>query len=82
MKSHYEETAQDRNFEPGYKVPALLPIPGRPLQLRYYGPYTVDKTLSDVNYIVNCSERRKQNSYVKLICLRSTLIGIVLLFHQ
>ena len=45
MKLHYDENAQDRNFEPGDKVLALLPIPGRPLQARYYRPYTVDKKL-------------------------------------
>ena len=27
---------------------------------RYYGPYTGDKKLSDVNYIVNTPGRRKQ----------------------
>ena len=48
-KVHYDENAQDRNFEPGYKVRALLPIPGKPLQARYYDPYTVDKKLSIVN---------------------------------
>ena len=82
MKIRYDENAKDRNFEPGDKVLALLPIPGRPLQARYYGPYNVDKKLSDVNYIVNTPGRRKQNSYVTLICSRSILIGIVLLFHQ
>ena len=60
MKLRYDENAQDRNFEPGDKVLALLPIPGKPLQARYYGPYTVDKKLSDVNYIVNTPGRRKQ----------------------
>ena len=44
MKLRYDENAQDRNFEPGDKVLALLPIPGKPLQARYYGPYTVDKS--------------------------------------
>ena len=34
MKMHYDENAQDRNFEPGDKVLALLPIPGKPLQAR------------------------------------------------
>ena len=38
----------------------LFCIPGKPLQARYYGPYTVDKKLSDVNYIVNTPGRRKQ----------------------
>ena len=61
MKLRYNENAQDRNFEPGDKVLALLPIPGKPLQARYYGPYTVDKKLSDVNFIVNTPGRRKQN---------------------
>ena len=45
LKIHYDENAQDKNFEPGDKVLALLPIPGKPLQARYYGPYTVDKKI-------------------------------------
>ena len=45
MKLRYDVNAQDRNFEPGDKVLALLPIPGKPLPARYYGPYTVDKKL-------------------------------------
>ena len=43
LKLRYDENTQDRNFEPGDKVLALLPISGKPLQARYYGPYTVDK---------------------------------------
>ena len=60
MKMHYDENAQDINFELGDKVLALLSIPGKPLQARYYGPYTVDKKFSDVNYSVNTPGRRKQ----------------------
>ena len=60
MKMHNDEQAQDRNFEPGDKVLALLPLPGNPLQARYYGPYTIDKKLSVVIYIVNTPGRRKQ----------------------
>ena len=69
MKLHYDENAQDRNFEPGDKVLALLPIPGRPLQARYYGPYTVNKKLSDVNYIVNTPGRckRKQLCHINML---------------
>ena len=43
MKARYDEKTVDRNFKSGDKVLALLPIPGRPLQARYFGPYTVDK---------------------------------------
>ena len=60
MTMRNDENAQDRNFVPGDKVLAFLPIPCKPLQARYYGPYTVDKKLSDVNYIVNIPVRRKQ----------------------
>ena len=42
---------------PGDRVFALLPIPGKPLQARYYGPYTVDKQINNVNYIVNTPGR-------------------------
>ena len=45
---------------PRDRVLALLPILGKPLQARYYGPYNVDKKLSDVNYIVNTPGRHKQ----------------------
>ena len=67
---HYDENAQDRNFEPGDKVFALLPIPGKPLQATYYGPYTVDKKLSEVNNIVNTSGRRKQKQLCHINMLK------------
>ena len=39
------------------------------MQARYYGLYTVDKKLSDVNYIVNTPGRRKQKQlyYVNML---------------
>ena len=70
MKLHLDENAQDRNFEPGDKVLALLPIPGKPLQARYYGPYTVDKKLSDVNYTVNTPGRRTQKQLCHINMLK------------
>ena len=61
MKHWYDENAKERRVMPGDRVLSLLPIPCKPLQARYYGPYTVDKKVSDVNYIVNTPVRRKQN---------------------
>ena len=88
MKLHYDENAQDRNFAPGDKVLALLQIPGRPLQASYYGSYTVDKKLSDVNYIVNTPVRRKQkqpchiNMLKKYIDRDSSVISSVNLINS
>ena len=59
MKARYDNHVIDRKFKPGDKVLALLPIPGRPLQARYFGPYTIDKKTSDLNYIINIPGRRK-----------------------
>ena len=59
MKARYDNRVIDRKFKPGDKVLAFLPIPGRPLQARYFGPYTIDKKTSDLNYIINTPGRRK-----------------------
>ena len=59
MKARYDNHVIGRKFKPGDKVLALLPIPGRPLQARYFGTYTIDKKTSDLNNIINTPGRRK-----------------------
>ena len=65
MKQNYDKNTKKRSFKSGDKVLALLPIPVRPLQARYFGPYTVEKKASDLNYIITTPDRRKQ----KQLCL-------------
>ena len=60
MKQNFDKNTKERSFKSGDKVLALLPIPGRPLQARYFGPYTVEKKPSDLNYIITKPDRRKQ----------------------
>ena len=69
MKARNDNHVIDRKFKPGDKVLALLPIPGRPLQARYFGPYIINKKTSDLNYIINTSGRRKnkQMCYVNML---------------
>ena len=71
---HCDENAQDRIFEPGDKVLALLTISGKPLQARYHDPYTVDKKLSDVNYIVNTTGRRTQKQLCHINMLKKYIV--------
>ena len=59
MKARCDSHIIHRKFKPGDKVLALLPIPGKPRQARYFGPYTTDKKTSDLNYIINTQGRRK-----------------------
>ena len=72
MKQNYDKNTKEKSFKSGDKVLALLSVPGRPLQARYFGPYTVEKKASDLNYIITTPDRRKQKQLchinVKRIC--------------
>ena len=70
MKARYDNHVIDRKFKRGDKVLALLSIPGRPLQARYFGPYTIDKKTSDSNYIINTPGRRKNKQMCHLKMLK------------
>ena len=50
MKQNYDKNTRERSFKSGDKVLAHLSIPGRPLQARYFGAYTVEKKVSDLTY--------------------------------
>ena len=91
LKARYDSHVIDRKFKPGDKVLALLPIPGRPLQARYFGPYTVDKKTSDLNYIINTPGRRKNKQMCHVNMLKqyfdrdssiSKPITVVNTFHK
>ena len=73
MKARYDNHVIDRKFKPGDKVLALLPIPGRPLQARYFGPYTTDKKTSDLNYSINTPGRRKNKQMCHVNMLKEYL---------
>lgn len=60
MKKKYDVDAVQRSFKPGQKVLALLPVPGKPLNSRFFTPYVIQKKLSDLNYIVVTPDRCKQ----------------------
>ena len=82
MKARYDNHVIDRKFKPGDKVLALLPIPGRPLQARYFGPYTIDKKTSDLNYIINTPGRRKNKQMCHVNMLKQYLTEIALFQNQ
>ena len=75
MKLWYDENAKERKFMPGDRVLALLPISSKPLQARYYGPYTVDKKISCVNYSVNTPGRRKQKQLCQVNMFKQYIRG-------
>ena len=51
MKERSDVNTTERSFKPGQKVLALLPVPGNPLQARYFRPYVIkEKFKSSPNY--------------------------------
>ena len=60
MKKKCDVDAVELNFKPGQKVLALLPVPGDPLNVTFFGPYVIERKLSDLNYVVVNPDRRKQ----------------------
>lgn len=56
MKRHCDRSAIPRNFQ----VLALLPISNSALSAKFSGPYEIREHLSDTDYIINTSERRRK----------------------
>ena len=70
MKQNFDKNTKERSFKSRHKVLALLPIPGRPLQARYFGPYTVEKKASGLNCITTTPDRRKQKQLCHINMLK------------
>lgn len=70
MKVWNDKNARNRYLKPGDKVLVFLPIPGHPLQARYYGPYEIERKISDVNYVVSTPGRRKQKQVCHINMLK------------
>ena len=60
MATRYNRQAVKRSFIPGDKVLVLLPVTGKPLEARFYGPYVVVKKVGELNYVVRTPDRRKE----------------------
>ncbi|CAB4033082.1 Transposon Ty3-I Gag-Pol poly [Paramuricea clavata] len=73
MKHSYDshKNTVTRNFQNGDKVLALLPVPGNPLQARYFGPYVIEKKENDLNYIIITPNRRRKKQLCHVNMLKA-----------
>jgi transposase InsO family protein len=58
-KEWYDRKARAVTYQAGDKVLVLLPQPGKPLCMKYVGPYKVLKAASPVDYVIEFPEGRK-----------------------
>ena len=71
MKERYDKYTQSRSFQQGDQDLVLLPVPGKPFQARYFGPYIVKEKVSDFNYIVSTPDRHKNFQLCHMNMLKS-----------
>uniref|UniRef100_A0A8C2BUT8 Gypsy retrotransposon integrase-like protein 1 n=1 Tax=Cyprinus carpio TaxID=7962 RepID=A0A8C2BUT8_CYPCA len=71
MKLRYDKTSVKRIFQPGDLVLVLLPVPGSALQAKLAGHYTVDKRLSDTDYVISTPDRRRKSRMCHLNMLKA-----------
>ena len=77
MKERYDINTSQRSFDPGQKVLALLPVPGNPLQARYFGPYVIKEKLRNINYVLEMLDRRKQTQLCHVNMIKPYIAGTV-----
>ena len=59
LKLWYDKKARSIQYKPGQQVLVLQPQPGKPLALKYSGPFNVVKQTSAVDYVIDFQSSRK-----------------------
>ena len=70
MKVWFNQKAREQTFDVGDKVLVLLPIAGNPLLAKYHGPYTVERQVNYVGYVVSTPDRWKQRQLCHINMLK------------
>ena len=60
MKRQFDRKVLQRSFQSDDMVLVLLPIPGSSMCARFFGPYSIERRLSDTDYVVRTPERRRK----------------------
>uniref|UniRef100_A0A8C7WU94 Integrase catalytic domain-containing protein n=1 Tax=Oryzias sinensis TaxID=183150 RepID=A0A8C7WU94_9TELE len=60
MKQRHDRVAVKREFHPGDKVLALLPVLGSSLSAKFTGPLEVQQVLKNNNYLLGSSDKRRK----------------------
>ena len=70
QKAWYDRHARNRDFQPGDQVLVLLPTRSNKLLAEWCGPYPVSRRISDVNYEIVMTDRRRKNRIFHVNMLR------------
>ena len=70
QKTWYDRNARDRTLQEGDMVLVLLPTSSHKLSAQWQGPYTVEKRVGKVNYVIDMHDRRKRKKVFHINMLR------------
>ena len=73
VEERYDADIAERNFQPGLKVLALLPVPGNTLSCRFFVPYVIEKKLNDLSYTIVTPDKRKQTQWCHINMLKPSV---------
>ena len=73
VEEKYDADIAERNFQPGLKVLALLPVPGNTLSSRFFVPYVIEKKLNDLSYTIVTPDKRKQTQWCHINMLKPSV---------
>ena len=73
VEEKYDADIAERNFQPGLKVLALLPVPGNTLSCRFFVPYVIEKKLNDLSYTIVTPDKRKQTQWCHINMLKPSV---------
>src|SRR6218665_2508503 len=64
------------SYKEGELVLVLLPLIGKPLQAKFFGPYVIERRIGEVDYVVRTPDRRKSRRVVHVNLLRKYLARV------
>ena len=67
QKTWYDQTARERELEPGEEVLVLLPTSSNKLLAQWQGPYCVIRKVGKINYEIDMPNKRKRRKFFMLI---------------
>lgn len=73
MKSRFNRKSVKRSFQPGDLVLVLLPVPGSALQAKFAGPYAIEESLSETDYVISTPNHKRKSRVCHINTLKSYL---------
>lgn len=71
MKKRFDQKSLLRNFCAGESVLVLLPIPESMFQAKFFGPYVIEKKLSETDYVVGTPDRKRKSRVCHINVLKA-----------